>query len=94
MSRLLLMRFFWLTSLTGLLLGTGLWLRIENRKAPSVIPAQTVNGALAATNCLASVNTEGSTRSCGVRSLSKPTQPPIKIPTSPPPPSTGPRNAR
>ncbi len=90
MSRLLLTRFLWLSSFTGLFLGTGLWFRIENLKAPAVIATPTANATRAtpaATNCLASVNTEGSTKSCGIASLNKPAQPPIKTPASPPPPS-------
>ena len=87
MNRLLLLRFFWLTSVTGLLLGVGLWLRIEKPKAPVAIAAPVATATTTATSCLASVNPDGSTKSCGVASMRQPWQAPIKAPASPPPPS-------
>jgi uncharacterized protein GlcG (DUF336 family) len=81
MSRLLFTRCFWLALSSGLLFGVVLHFRVESPKVPAAIAAP------AATNCLASVNTEGSTKSCGVTSMQIPKTPFVKIPASPPPPS-------
>jgi len=50
-------------------------------------PAPVSNSTPSAVNCLASVNPDGGTKSCSATSLQKPSQPPIKTPSAPPPPS-------
>lgn len=81
MTRLLTFRFFWLTVFTGILFGTLLSPRIGKP------PADSSGTSTAAVNCLASVNPDGSTKSCGATSLQKPTQTPVKPTSTPPPPS-------
>ncbi|MGH8051456.1 MAG: heme-binding protein [Arenimonas sp.] len=81
MTRLLANRFFWLTVFTGILFGTLVLPRMQ--KPVHVSPVIST----AAVNCLASVNPDGSTKSCGATSLQKPNQTPVKPASTPPPPS-------
>jgi uncharacterized protein GlcG (DUF336 family) len=88
MSRLSLLRLFWLTACIEVLIGSSLLLRTHR---PIVSSASSKPSTV---NCLASVDADGlrknsSTKSCGVASLSPqtPTQAPSKPASTPPPPS-------
>jgi uncharacterized protein GlcG (DUF336 family) len=80
-SRLSVKHLFWMSSFIGILFGTSLWLRMErsNTAAPAT--------STAAVNCLASVNPDGSTKSCGTSSVRASTTTPVKPASTPPPPS-------
>ena len=81
MKKILFSRFGLLIPSAALLcLGAFSW-QLEERPTPILTKAP------AAVNCLASINNEGATRSCGTSSLRNNNQAPIKLPSALPPPS-------
>ncbi len=81
MNRMSIIRLLSLGSAAGFFLLAGTLQHGEKPAAP------VSNSIPSAVNCLASVNPDRGTKSCGATLLQKPSQPPIKTPSAPPPPS-------
>ncbi|MEO8002027.1 MAG: heme-binding protein, partial [Arenimonas sp.] len=82
MNLLMARRLFLVTSGAGLLL----FAEMQQRPAlPYVQPSVTTNNTQSSRNCLASVNPDGSTKSCSTTSLQRPPKTPGTVSTTPPP---------